>query len=24
MVLICVGIMNHFSSDDPEEGVLAP
>jgi spermidine/putrescine transport system permease protein len=24
MVLICVGIMNHFSSDDQEEGVLAP
>jgi spermidine/putrescine transport system permease protein len=24
MVLICVGIMNHFSSDDQEEGVIAP
>ena len=25
VVLICIGIMNHFSSDDPEdEGVIAP
>ena len=25
MVLICIGIMNHFSSDEPEEkGVMAP
>ena len=25
MVLICIGIMNHFSSDEPEDkGVLAP
>lgn len=25
LVLICIGIMNHFSSDDPEdEGVIAP
>ena len=25
MVLICIGIMNHFSSDEPEDkGVMAP
>ena len=25
LVLICIGIMNHFSSNDPEdEGVIAP
>ena len=24
MVLICVGVMNHFSDDDGEEGILTP
>ena len=24
MVLLCVGVMNHFSSDDDEEGVITP
>lgn len=24
MVLICVGIMNHFSDEDDEEGIIAP